>query len=162
MQICLRIRDSVMEIHSTGTTRLCICNWRSIALGKSLSLLVFGYYGKSDGLTPRCWRTEGVGVRNSVRRVLTPFLFPFSCTPLFRRGTQFWGTHFCSLDLSVPQPTPFCEPLIQLVVFRKNREQKRHIRKNRINFLKTSWMAGCPWDTRPVSRQKCPFLSVFL
>ena len=45
--------------------------------------------------------------------------------------------------------------------FRLNREQKRHIRKNHINFLKTSWMAGCPWDTRPVSRQKCPFLSVF-
>ena len=42
-----------------------------------------------------------------------------------------------------------------------NRKQKRHIRKNHINFLKTSWMAGRPWDTRPVSRQACPFLSVF-
>ena len=42
------------------------------------------------------------------------------------------------------------------------REQKRRIRKNHINFLKTPWMAGCPWDTRPVSRQKCPFMSVFL
>ena len=32
------------------------------------------------------------------------------------------------------------------------RDQKRHIRQNHIQFLKTPWMAGCPWDTRPVSR----------
>ena len=38
------------------------------------------------------------------------------------------------------------------------REQKRHIRKNHIEFLKTPWTAGCPWDTWPVSRQKCPEL----
>ena len=43
-----------------------------------------------------------------------------------------------------------------------NREQKRDIRKAHIKFLKTPWMAGCPWDTQPVSQQKCPFLSVFL
>ena len=24
--------------------------------------------------------------------------------------------------------------------------RKRHIRKNHINFLKPSWMAGCPWE----------------
>ena len=43
-----------------------------------------------------------------------------------------------------------------------NREQKRHIRKNHVKYTKTSGMpAGCPWHTRPVSRQKCPLLSVF-
>ena len=38
-----------------------------------------------------------------------------------------------------------------------SREQKRHIRKSHIKFLKTPWMAGRPWDTRPVSRQNWPF-----
>ena len=28
-----------------------------------------------------------------------------------------------------------------------NREQKRRIRKNHINFLKIPWTSGCPWDT---------------
>ena len=37
------------------------------------------------------------------------------------------------------------------------REQKTHIRKNHIKFLTTPWTGGCPWDTRPVSRQKGPF-----
>ena len=41
-----------------------------------------------------------------------------------------------------------------------NREQKRHIRKNHTKFLKAPWMAGCPRDTRPVSRQNCPLNSV--
>ena len=31
--------------------------------------------------------------------------------------------------------------------------------KNHIKFLKSPWTAGCPWDTRPVSRQKCQFYS---
>ena len=44
-------------------------------------------------------------------------------------------------------------------------EKKRHIRKNHINFLKTSWTARCPCDTQPVSRQNCPcagVLGIFL
>ena len=38
-----------------------------------------------------------------------------------------------------------------------NREQKRHTIKNHIKFLTAPWTAGCPWDTRPVSRQKGTF-----
>ena len=38
-----------------------------------------------------------------------------------------------------------------------SREQKRRIRKNHIKFLKSRWTARCPWETRPVSRQKCQF-----
>ena len=34
------------------------------------------------------------------------------------------------------------------------REQKRHIRKNHIKFLKNPSMAGCPRNTRPVSPAK--------
>ena len=30
-----------------------------------------------------------------------------------------------------------------------------------MNFQRTLWTAGCPWDTRPVSRQTCLFLSIF-
>ena len=40
---------------------------------------------------------------------------------------------------------------------RNSREQKRHIRKSHVRSLKTPWMARCLWDTRPVSRQTCPF-----
>ena len=51
----------------------------------------------------------------------------------------------------------WCWELICCSSYHKVREQKRHIRKDHIKFLKTSWTAGCPWDTRPVSRQKCQF-----
>ena len=53
-------------------------------------------------------------------------------------------------------------PLVTLSPNGKTRKQKRHIIKNHIKFVKIPWMAGCPWDTRPVSRQKGPFLSVSL
>ena len=54
-----------------------------------------------------------------------------------------------------------CSPALISQEFQGNwansREQKRHIRKNHINFLKTSWMAGCPWKTPAGVPAKMPF-----
>ena len=87
-------------------------------------------------------------------------------SPWFTLLTHLRKSSTVSKGLQKGRPLARCTVLLRLFVIwcvqPACREQKRHIRKNHINFLKTSWMAGCPWDTRPVSRQKCPFLSVFL
>ena len=48
-----------------------------------------------------------------------------------------------------------------LLGHRKRGPDEAH-EKYHIKLPKTLWTAGVPGDTRPVSRQKCPFLPVFL
>ena len=58
-------------------------------------------------------------------------------------------THACACNYSMQiRSHGLC------VCWAKGTQQKRHIRTNHINFLKSQWTVGCPWGTRPVSRQK--------
>ena len=89
----------------------------------------------------------------------------FSLVATFWDSPQAQEYASCWRDPSSKKKVSKCRKMLQDSNHNyKHGAEKAHKKNTHTHtkLLKTHWTARCPWDTWPVSRKNCPFLSVFL